>query len=79
MHQIGEIVPVVGIEIVVRDLRICRILVCFQPAIMNGSKNITASKAMIDFLRTSEATGEGKRHGVRLIRPPWTLSLEVSC
>jgi len=38
----------------------------FSAAIMNGSKNITASKAMIDFLRTSEATGEGKRHGVRL-------------
>ena len=55
VHQIQEIIPVIGIEVVgplPGDLQNTYV---FSAAIMAGTKNVAASKALIDFLRTPDA------------------------
>ena len=55
VHQIQELMPVAGIEIVgplPGDLQNTTV---FSAAIMAGAKDAKASKALIDFLRTPEA------------------------
>jgi molybdate transport system substrate-binding protein len=64
VHQIQELMPVAGIDIVgplPRDLQNTTI---FSAAIMAGAKDVKASKALIDFLSTPEAAAVIKAKGM---------------
>jgi|SRR5436190_8123779 len=63
-HQIQELLPVAGTEFVgplPSDLQNIHVIIA---AIMTGAKDIAASKALIDFLRTPAAAAVIKRKGM---------------
>jgi molybdate transport system substrate-binding protein len=64
VHQVQELMPVAGIEMVgllPADLQNTYV---FSAAVMAGAKDIGASKALIDFLRTPEAAVVIKAKGM---------------
>ena len=69
VHQIQELMPVAGIEIVgplPGDLQNTYV---FSAAVMAGAKDGAASKALIDFLRTPEAAAVIKAKGMESAAP----------
>ena len=64
VHQIQELMPVAGIEIVgplPGDLQNTYV---FSAAVMTSARDVVASKALIDFLHTPEATAVIKAKGM---------------
>jgi molybdate transport system substrate-binding protein len=64
VHQMQELIPVAGIEIVGSLPRDLQNTYVFSAAIMTGAKEVAASKALIDFLRTPEAAVVIKAKGM---------------
>jgi len=69
VHNIHELIPVAGIEIVgplPGDLQATTV---FAAAIMAGAKDAAASKVLVDFLRTPEAAAVIKAKGMEPANP----------
>ena len=64
VNHIQELVPVAGIEIVGTLPDDLQHRFVFAAAIMNGTKQTEASKALVDFLRTPEAAAVIKQKGM---------------
>jgi len=64
VHNIHELIPVAGIEIVGPLPGDLQATVVFSAAIMGSAKDAAAAKALIDFLRTPEAEAVIKAKGM---------------
>lgn len=64
VHQFQQLIPVAGIEIVGPLPGDLQDNVVFSAAIMAGTKNTEASKALVNFLRTPEAAAVIKAKGM---------------
>lgn len=67
VHQLQELVPVAGIEVVGWLPVDLRNTLVFAAAVMANAKDSAASKALIDFLRTPEAAAVIKAKGMEPI------------
>jgi len=64
VHQLQELIPVAGIEIVGPLPGDLQDTLVFAAAIMGGTKDAAASKALVDFLRTPESAKVIKEKGM---------------
>jgi molybdate transport system substrate-binding protein len=64
VHQIQELMPVAGIEIIGPLPDALQDTLVFAAAVMVGSGNAAASKALVDYLRSGEAAGIIKAKGM---------------
>ena len=64
VHQLQELIPVAGIEIVGPLPGDLQDTLVFAVAIMGGTKDIAASKTLVDFLRTPESARIIKAKGM---------------
>src|SRR4029077_1643512 len=69
VHQFQELIQVAGIEIVGPLPGNLQDTVVFSAAIMGSAKDAAASKALVDFLRTSEAAAVMKAKGIEPATP----------
>jgi len=69
VHQFQELIQVAGIEIVGPLPGNLQDTVVFSAAIMGSAKDAAASKALVDFLRTSEAAALMKAKGIEPATP----------
>ena len=69
LQQIQELIPVAGIEVVGPLPGELQNNLVFAAAVMAGTKDLPASKALVDFLRTPEAAGVIKTKGMEPAAP----------
>jgi len=69
VHQFVELIPVVGIEIVGPLPGDLQDTIVYSAAIMASVKDAEASKALVDFLRTPEASALIKAKGMEPATP----------